>query len=82
MSSEKANSLREKDSGSESDYVVSYHHDGIVVPPPMTLTEEQEKKLWRKIDLRILPILSLLYLFSFLDRGKYHLALPILIPTE
>ncbi|KAG2067218.1 MFS general substrate transporter [Suillus decipiens] len=32
------------------------------------LTPEQEKKLWRKIDLRIMPILSLMYLLAFLDR--------------
>ncbi|KAK0478870.1 MFS general substrate transporter [Armillaria novae-zelandiae] len=40
------------------------------LPPPPVLTEEQEKKLWRKIDLRLMPILSLMYLFSFLDRGS------------
>ncbi|KAK0213610.1 MFS general substrate transporter [Armillaria fumosa] len=40
------------------------------LPPPPELTEEQEKKLWRKIDLRLMPILSLMYLFSFLDRGN------------
>ncbi|KAG2141409.1 MFS general substrate transporter, partial [Suillus bovinus] len=34
------------------------------------LTPEQEKKLWRKIDLRIMPILSLMYLLAFLDRGN------------
>jgi hypothetical protein len=32
-------------------------------------TEEQQKAVWAKIDRRLLPILSLLYLFSFLDRG-------------
>ncbi|KAG1735896.1 MFS general substrate transporter [Suillus paluster] len=35
-----------------------------------TLTPEQERKLWRKIDLRLMPILSLMYLLSFLDRGN------------
>ncbi|KAF5328441.1 hypothetical protein D9619_013250 [Psilocybe cf. subviscida] len=40
------------------------------LPPPPTLTPEQEKKLWRKVDLRLMPILSLMYLFSFLDRGN------------
>ncbi|KAK0463007.1 MFS general substrate transporter [Desarmillaria tabescens] len=40
------------------------------LPPPPALTEAQEKKLWRKIDLRLMPILSLMYLFSFLDRGN------------
>lgn len=46
------------------------------LPPPPTLTVEEENKLWRKIDLRLLPILSLIYLFSFLDRGEcWNLAL-------
>lgn len=40
------------------------------LPPPPTLTPEQEKKLWRKIDLTLMPILTLMYLFSFLDRGN------------
>ncbi|KDQ27206.1 hypothetical protein PLEOSDRAFT_1113357 [Pleurotus ostreatus PC15] len=41
-------------------------------PPltPPTLTEAQQKKLWRKIDARLMPILCLMYLFSFLDRGN------------
>ncbi|KAG0692234.1 MFS general substrate transporter [Suillus ampliporus] len=34
------------------------------------LTPEQERRLWRKIDLRLMPILSLMYLLSFLDRGN------------
>ncbi|KAG2040562.1 MFS general substrate transporter [Suillus americanus] len=34
------------------------------------LTPEQEKKLWRKIDLRIVPILSLMYLLAFIDRSN------------
>ena len=36
-------------------------------PPP--LTPEQERRLWRKVDKRILPILTIMYLCSFLDRG-------------
>ncbi|KAJ7739082.1 MFS general substrate transporter [Mycena maculata] len=40
------------------------------LPPPPTLTAEEERKLWRKIDLRLMPILSLMYLLSFLDRGN------------
>jgi len=37
---------------------------------PPTLTPEEEAKVWRKIDMRLIPILALLYLFSILDRGK------------
>ncbi|KAK7685745.1 hypothetical protein QCA50_011091 [Cerrena zonata] len=40
------------------------------LPPPPKLTPEEEKKLWRKIDMRLMPILTLMYLFSFLDRGN------------
>lgn len=39
------------------------------LPPPPTLTVKEERLLWRKIDLRLMPILSLMYLLSFLDRG-------------
>ncbi|KAL5520958.1 hypothetical protein ACEPAF_2961 [Sanghuangporus sanghuang] len=40
------------------------------LPPPPELSPEEVKRLYRKIDLRILPILSLMYLCSFLDRGN------------
>ncbi|KAJ7141373.1 MFS general substrate transporter [Mycena epipterygia] len=43
------------------------------LPPPPTLTVEEERQLWRKIDLRLMPILSLMYLLSFLDRGNARL---------
>lgn len=46
------------------------------LPPPPSLTEAQELKLWRKVDLRLMPILSLMYLFSFLDRGAMSLLGP------
>jgi hypothetical protein len=39
------------------------------LPPPPVLSHEEELKLWRKIDTRLMPILSLMYLLSFLDRG-------------
>ncbi|KAF8840161.1 MFS nicotinic acid transporter Tna1 [Paxillus ammoniavirescens] len=34
------------------------------------ITEAQEAKLWRRIDLRLMPMVSLMYLFSFMDRGN------------
>ncbi|KZS88571.1 MFS general substrate transporter [Sistotremastrum niveocremeum HHB9708] len=40
------------------------------LPPPPTLTAAEEKALYRKIDLRLMPILSLMYLLSFMDRGN------------
>ena len=39
------------------------------LPPPPQLTKAQEKALYRKIDRRLMPILALMYLMSFLDRG-------------
>lgn len=33
-------------------------------------TDEQKKKVVRKIDVRLIPLLTLLYLFSFIDRAN------------
>ncbi|KAG6879434.1 hypothetical protein C0992_002700 [Termitomyces sp. T32_za158] len=41
------------------------------LPSPPKLTEAQEEKLYSKIDARLMPILALLYLLSFIDRGKF-----------
>ena len=48
--------------------VVDFGSDSKLPPPPQ-LTLEQEKKLYRKVDLWLMPILTLMYLASFLDRG-------------
>ncbi|KIJ14068.1 hypothetical protein PAXINDRAFT_13185 [Paxillus involutus ATCC 200175] len=34
------------------------------------IEEAQGTKLWRRIDLRLMPIMTLMYLFSFMDRGN------------
>ncbi|TFK52784.1 MFS general substrate transporter [Heliocybe sulcata] len=39
-------------------------------PTLRQLTAEEEKILWRKVDLRLMPILTIMYLFCFLDRGN------------
>lgn len=39
---------------------------------PRALTAEEEKRLWRKVDLRLMPILSAMYLLAFMDRGMSH----------
>lgn len=52
-----------------SESVTDYGGD-TSLPPPPKLTPEQEKKLYRKVDLWLMPILTLMYLFSFLDRGQ------------
>jgi hypothetical protein len=43
------------------------------LPPPPTLTVAEEKRLWRKVDMRLMPILALMYLLSFMDRGELYL---------
>ena len=40
------------------------------LPPPPVLTAEAERRLYRKIDMRLMPILALMYLLSFMDRGE------------
>ncbi|PLB49676.1 putative MFS nicotinic acid transporter Tna1 [Aspergillus steynii IBT 23096] len=37
---------------------------------PLEFTPEMEKRVLRKMDLRLIPMLSLLYLLAFLDRGN------------
>ncbi|KAI6126504.1 MFS general substrate transporter [Pisolithus sp. B1] len=37
---------------------------------PVNLGPERERKLWRKIDFRLVPMISFMYLFSFMDRGN------------
>lgn len=39
-------------------------------PETAPLSNINEKKLLRKLDLRLLPAVSLLYLLSFLDRSN------------
>ncbi|TFK52785.1 MFS general substrate transporter [Heliocybe sulcata] len=50
-----------------------HYADESTLEPPPDLTEEEERKLWRKVDLRLMPILSLMQLCSFLDRGNAKL---------
>ncbi|KAG6331913.1 hypothetical protein ID866_7175 [Astraeus odoratus] len=48
-------------------------NDGTVSPqdaPRVVLTSKQKSRLWRKVDARLMPIIAIMYLFSFMDRGK------------
>ena len=40
--------------------------------PSSNLTPQEEVRVWRKIDIRLMPILALIYLFTFLDRGASY----------
>jgi len=47
--------------------------DAIATAPGVTLASFahlDEKKILRKMDMRLIPMLALLYLLSFLDRGN------------
>lgn len=44
--------------------------DDHALPPPPVLSEKEAALLYRKIDLRLMPMLTIMYLCSFLDRGK------------
>jgi hypothetical protein len=41
--------------------------------PVYTANSAEEQRLLRKLDLRLIPIIMLVYLVSFLDRGEYSL---------
>ncbi|ESK89448.1 mfs nicotinic acid transporter tna1 [Moniliophthora roreri MCA 2997] len=72
MASSKPSSIEEKGSQSRmEDYADKADIGGeSLLPAPPTFTEEEERKLWRKIDRRLMPMLCLMYLMSFLDRGN------------
>lgn len=46
----------------------SYHHDGASSASPSETDAATEDSARRKIDLRLMPILTLVYLFAFIDR--------------
>lgn len=48
----------------------SEQKEGVEEAAAPMLTPEQEKKLWRKVDTRLLPIVTLMFLCSFMDRGE------------
>ncbi|KAI0658150.1 major facilitator superfamily domain-containing protein [Cubamyces menziesii] len=68
---------KEKDAGTVTetlDVVLTHISDEPVtnssLPPPPNLTAEEEKRLWRKIDMRLIPISTALYLVSYVDRSN------------
>lgn len=44
--------------------------DHVEISQEIFWTEEEEKKLVRKIDLRLLPNIWIMYLLSYMDRTK------------
>ena len=39
-----------------------------ILPAPPSLTHKEEWKLWLKLDLRLLPIIGLMFLMSYMDK--------------
>lgn len=56
----------------ETAYVESFHRAAREGREGVEIDHAAEKKLVRKLDLKIIPIVMLLYLFSFLDRQVIH----------
>ncbi|KAL8293321.1 hypothetical protein RQP46_000022 [Phenoliferia psychrophenolica] len=54
----------------EDEQIESPAGHAVLTRPARVFTPEEEAKLYRKIDIRIMPILALLYLLSFMDRGN------------
>lgn len=52
----------------EIESAASLVHD--IPPAPGQFSEQEIQRLYRKIDLRLLPILGAMYLLSFMDRGN------------
>lgn len=60
--------IEEVSDSEKGEYVHDFGGDSTLPPPPI-LTPEEEAKIWRKIDVRVVPILTMMYLALFLDRG-------------
>ncbi|KIM57699.1 hypothetical protein SCLCIDRAFT_28656 [Scleroderma citrinum Foug A] len=46
------------------------HDSSLADPLPCVVFDpKQESRLWRKVDLRLMPMIALMYLLSFMDRG-------------
>ena len=68
-----SDSLSIKDSATSAyldSHIIAYDDDA-ALPSPPSFTPEQERKLYRKLDLRLMPILSLMYLLASMDGGMY-----------
>ena len=52
------------------------------LPPPPTLSAEEERRLWRKIDWHIMPIVTVMYLCSFVDRSNIGKLRAVMLAVE
>ena len=60
--------MEDRDLPPSSDQVTYGGED--TLPPPPVLTLDEERRLWWKIDSRFMPVVTMLYLVSFLDRSN------------
>lgn len=51
------------------DHTLAYGGDDTLPAPPI-LSVQEERRLWRRIDARLVPMTSILYLCSFVDRSN------------
>lgn len=69
MSKEKASAREFENPSIAQDENITACESGIRGPPSFNV---DEKAVLRKMDLRLIPMLSILYLLAFLDRGTQH----------
>ena len=60
----------------------SFIEDAKDSPESFHLNKEDERKVWRKIDTRLVPIIIVLYLCSFLDKSNIGESNPRIVPME
>ncbi len=76
IADESSPATSEKPQAASEDADVSLGPDTVIyggedkLPPPPDLTAGEERRLWRKIDMRFMPTMTMLYLVSFLDRSN------------
>ncbi len=59
-----------------STHEVRSHPEDAAVECPTSLSPGEQRRLWRKIDMRLMPILTVMYLCSFVDRGNIGTSVP------
>ena len=61
--------IEEENFPTRADFIEEKTYASQHTGPPVLLSTEEEKRVYRKIDLRLIPVMTLLQLLSFMDRG-------------
>ncbi|KAF5324080.1 hypothetical protein D9619_011224 [Psilocybe cf. subviscida] len=52
------------------DIAIQASYEDLTVPIPTHVDADMEGRVWRKLDLRLLPVVTMFYFLSFLDRSN------------